>query len=221
MRQIAISPEPSELATWRLNTPGVGYSQVPSKLRELLKESLLKDQRGLCAYTGIRIEAENSHVEHLIPQTHCKDNQDIQYSNMVACYPAPDQGCQFGAKKKDCWPDSSQTVLFVSPRSNGCEARFQFDEQGRISPASVTDNAAGETIEKLGLGDNYLVALRKTAIKAVLLFKGIPLDKNQTNRKIAALNRKEEDGGTLDAFSFALKQVLNKHLLKINRIQNC
>ena len=114
-----------------------GYSLIPSDLLGEIKDSLIAEQRRLCAYTGIGINAEHSHIEHLLPQKHCQRGQeDVSYANMVACYPGTkDKYVPFGALVKANWPSRAEQHLFVSPRSAGCEARFLFRRRSKITSA--------------------------------------------------------------------------------------
>ncbi len=114
-----------------------------------------------------------SHIEHLVPQDHCQRGQeDVAYGNMVACYPAPNSAyVPFGALRKANWPSPAEQHLFVSPRSAGCERRFTFNIRGKISVAE-NDEAAGETVKRLGLDNKRLEDLRKEAIDATLQWHG-------------------------------------------------
>ena len=69
------------------------------------------------------------------------------------------------------WPSRAEQHLFVSPRSAGCEARFLFSERGRITVAQ-NDEAARETVKRLGLDHTRLEAMRREAISATLRWKG-------------------------------------------------
>ena len=231
MREIDPGHEPASITEWRAgsqNDINYGYDLIPGALRLSIKQALIADQRGLCAYTGIGIDASRSHIEHLLPQAHCKgeyENEDVAYRNMVACYPAPDSGyLPFGAIRKADWPSAEQQYLFVSPRSTGCEARFKFDIRGRIS-AAIDDDAARETVERLGLGHPRLEGLRREAVSATLELRGKKgkkwpmLDLPSARKRLASLENAENGGGQLEPFCFALKQGLRKHILRLERIR--
>jgi uncharacterized protein (TIGR02646 family) len=226
MRQISPRPEPVAFTEWRAgaqNDINYGYQLIPGELRGIVKDALIAEQRGLCAYTGIRIDASSSHTEHLLPQAHCRRGQeDVEYRNMVACYPAPGAGhVPFGALRKGSWPSREQQHLFVSPRSTGCENRFIFSLQGRISVAAH-DEAAGETVKPLGLDNKRLEDLRKAAISATLelgVKKAALLDLRSTRKRLAGLEAAEIAGGMLEPFCFALKQPLRKHIGRLESIR--
>jgi uncharacterized protein (TIGR02646 family) len=177
----------------------------------------MRDQGGLCAYTGIAIQPTHCHIEHLKAQDHCvKGEEDVAYSNMVACYPGTrDPYVPFGAKFKDKWPEPVEQHLFVSPRSAGCESRFVFSLGGKVNTANAGDVAAQATITKLGLDNRGLEAMRKEAIIATIE----PLDIAAARKRLAGLEHAESSDGPLEQFCFVLKQVLKKHISRLEGIR--
>jgi uncharacterized protein (TIGR02646 family) len=227
MREIDPGAEPVSFTEWRAgsqNDINYGYDLIPAELRVCIKEALIADQRGICAYTGISIDVSRSHIEHLLPQAHCKgeyEHEDVAYGNMVACYPAPGSGhVPFGAHRKADWPPPSEQYLFVSPRSTGCEARFKFDMRGKISVAG-NDNAARETVERLGLNHTRLEGLRREAISATLKWKEKKplLDLPSARKRLTSLENAENGEGRLEPFCFALKQALRKYISLVESIR--
>ncbi len=74
MREISRQDEPARFMEWRAgaqNDINYGYRLIPSDIRTEIKDALIAEQRGLCAYTGIGINAGHSHIAHLLPQAHC------------------------------------------------------------------------------------------------------------------------------------------------------
>jgi uncharacterized protein (TIGR02646 family) len=219
MRAISPRPEPIAFTNWRAasqNDINYDYDLMPGELRAEIKDALIADQGGLCAYTGIAIDASRSHIEHLLPQAHCRRGiEDVRYDNMVACYPEPGHGhVPFGAIRKGNWPSPAERPLFVSPRSDGCESRFSFNIRGKISVAD-DDKAAGETVRRLGLDHPRLEALRKEAIDATLHRLDLP----SARKRLTGLLRAEEAGGRLEPFCFALKQALRKYIVLLESIK--
>ena len=205
------------------NDINYGYRLIPGELLGEIKNALIAEQRGLCAYTGIGINAARSHIEHLLPQKHChRGQEDVDYRNMVACYPAPNSGhVPFGAHLKADWPSRAEQRLFVSPRSAGCERRFMFNIRGEISVAE-NDEAARETVKRLGLDSRGLVDLRRAAINATLEWYGRKqplLDLPSARKRLTRLEDAENEGGQLEPFCFALKQALRKHIKRLESIR--
>lgn len=200
------------------------YSQMSNETRSALLQSLLEEQGWLCAYTGLRIQEDerkgpDAHIEHLKAQEHCGYGEDVEYSNMVACYPRPNYKVEppYGAVPKKNWPDysdQSQVALFVSPLSNGCESRFSFAASGKISASSPTDAAAVATIQRLRLDHEELTAYRKAAIRATLSPNNKPfsLSVASAQLRLDGLRRSERSGAKLEQFCFVLRQALERHI---------
>ena len=177
-----------------------------------LKMHLIKEQGFLCAYTGHEVDENNSHVEHLKPQNECVGNEDIEYRNMVACFPynGGDLSYGYGAPIKGGWWDET---LFISPLSSKCERRFAFSWSGRIQENPKNHVAAKITIEVLGLSHKNLVHLRK---KAVVGFFGFgartrPLSKQEAIRLLRGID-KFDASGKLIPYCFMLKYLLEKYV---------
>jgi uncharacterized protein (TIGR02646 family) len=227
MREIGPPVEPAVFTEWRAgsqNDINYGYDLIPGDLKGRIKGALIDEQRELCAYTGIRVNADSSHIEHLLPQAHCQRGQeDVAYGNMVARYPAPNTSyVPFGALRKANWPSRAEQHLFVSPRSAGCEQRFTFSIRGKISAARESDEAAKETIKRLGLAHSRLEGLRREAIDATLKWHGKSpplLDLPSARKRLARLEEAEISGGRLEPFCFALKQALRKHIQRLQSIR--
>ena len=224
MQRIEKRGEPTELTRWRnefRNDPNFGYGLLCGKpAHEAVIRSLIAEQGGLCAYTGLRIHAEEmrgergvrhatAHVEHLLPQKYCTGahtGESVAYDNLVACFPGPNApAVTYGATFKKSWPAEEERTLFVSPLTSGCEDRFRFNNRGEITAARADDEAAKETIRRLGLDCKELNLLRKAAIMAALK----PSNPKQLRNR---LNSIERESGTYTVFRFVVRQVLARRL---------
>ena len=217
MRRVVKTNAPPELIQWASDNRELnhGYADlVGTNAHHKLKEKLLSEQGGLCAYTGRVISADSCHVEHLKPQTKCTEWEDVDYKNVVACFPADggDVTHGYGAPVKGGWWVEPE---FVSPLMDGCERRFSFSWSGHVYPNPEGHVAARITIEKLGLDNEGLKDLRHAQIRG---FFGLgartrarPLSVSQAAialRQIDAINHSE----SLVAFCFVLKQLLPKYI---------
>lgn len=176
MRHISKKSVPQALIKWRsdnrlvpenLTYGGGGFPQGD------VVAALVKEQKGLCAYTMLRIDETKCHVEHVKPQNECRKTdeqraqtgqgplrEDIDWSNMVACHPSPsDARAPYGAHVKEGWWVSGQ---FVSPLQASCESRLRFQMDGEVKGA---DAAAKVTVELLRLNEDTLKNKRELAIK--------------------------------------------------------
>jgi len=77
MKYIRKGNPPGELEIWFKKQP-IGEDGIRinctykdgmrTEVKEAIKKRLLRDQGWLCCYTGLRIEMESTHIEHLKPQ---------------------------------------------------------------------------------------------------------------------------------------------------------
>lgn len=169
---------------------------------------LVVEQFFLCAYAGVEITTETSHIEHLKPRNKCKRGEDVDYFNMVACFPVNggDETHGFGAPFKKGWWDPAN---FVSPLDKNCERRFTYTWSGRMKPAVDTDKPASETIKKLQLDSKGIVEHRLKAIKGFFGFvQGRdPISLNEAVKLLSVIDRPKRDG-RLTPFCFVLKRLL-------------
>lgn len=217
MKRIVKTNAPRELIAWceanREHNHTYG-DMLGTEAHQKLKGKLLKEQGGLCAYTGRRIEDQTSHVEHLKPQTACDEWEDVEYRNVVACFPADggDKSHGYGAPIKGGWWNEAN---FVSPLAEDCERRFRFSWSGHIYPNPEDHQAAKETIDVLLLDGTALQLLRKSRIDGFFGFgsrtRVRPL--SIVDAKKALSNIERVDGnGQLNEFCFVLKQLLPKYI---------
>jgi len=226
MRAIRKRTLPNMLVQWRQTCKAAHNASImPFDYEALRREatvisaveqSLYTEQGRICAYTGLSIDDENQpsfHIEHMSPQKYCKEGEDTEYSNLVACWPKPNSAfSDYGAVYKSDWPSSEEECYFIKPTSANCEARFTFKADGKLEPANPADNAACITIAKLNLNHKDLKNKRKRAIDAVLLLTESCgrqalmrlLDKYRLQEKLL------DAGGDieLNPFCFAIRQVL-------------
>ena len=192
MKYILKKTEPPAFSDWKkLANDGwqPTYEILSGEPKEAVKTALMKEQGYICCYCERLLTYADSHIEHFRPQSD-PDVDPLDFSNMLC-------SCQDQLKKgeprhcgvlKDDWFDSQ---LLISPLAPDCETRFAFIGDGRIKPTQETDEAAIETIARLGLDIPKLNAMRA---KTIDLF----LDKEITNEEmqqfVAGYLRKDENG---------------------------
>lgn len=230
MRKIEKRREPDEHRKWRSKFQGdinYGYDLMDSDHRLKVKQALLNEQGGICAYTGRAISQESSHIEHLLPQRAWKAYRglDVKYSNMAACWPEPGHKPEpkYGARFKDNWPAPGQESLFVSPLSSNCESRFIFGFRGNVT-TRPKDKAAAATVKKIGLDKPLLDDLRQIEIASVL-GKNRSLKLSEARFRLRAMEEAEAQlkrGARvqLRPYCFALKQALRRHISTLENIRS-
>jgi uncharacterized protein (TIGR02646 family) len=226
MKYIKKEQEPEELRFWfdsqfdedskRL---GCDYrNDLPSDVKRVLHNHLLTEQGFLCCYTGISINVDTSHVEHLKPYSICRQegkHEDVDYLNLLAAYPGGNyknadtpnrrsKKCPFGAHAKDDWYDSTN---LVSPLDEDCETRFIFYDSGKIEASNAEDTAAQKSIEKLTLNHERLKDLRKEAIDEALFPTDIELDESELRSFANGAYSVKGTDGKLPEFCFVIEQV--------------
>ncbi|WP_322907277.1 retron system putative HNH endonuclease [Paenibacillus campi] len=167
MRRIFKSREPSEFIKWkRKGGNKLTYKDLGGvhSLKNLLKQSLMKEQSKLCCYCENTLHDPESHIEHLKPQSAFPQYQ-LDYENMLAsCNGHTTQRMAHCGQKKDNWYEAN---LFISPLESSCEHRFIFTEGGAMLPRESSDESARVTIEQLGLNVDKLRNQRRAAIEGV------------------------------------------------------
>lgn len=226
MRTITKGAEPADLTAWKAQNralPNYCYGSLTAAHRLSIRTALVEEQKGLCAYTGRRIDIDSCHIEHLRPQSRCAVGEDVDYRNLVASVPAPNTPqLPYGAHKKADWPTVADEHLFVSPLSDGCAGRFSFRLNGEVEAGTPGDNAAAQTINRLGLNDPSLVNLRKAAIDATLQIRGrgpASIGIADARRRLRYLEEAEQQAGALEPYSFVLIQALDRQIQRIEKIR--
>ena len=217
MRHIRKTHPPAKLTAWLKDSKAkeldVSYKALHGKpAHKALKAQLLKEQGHLCAYTGREIEAKTAHMEHLKPQELCEGHEDVDYFNVVACFPANggDESHGYGAPFKKSWWDKD---LFLSPCSDEAERHLSFAWSGKVKAKPTNHAAAKKTIEVLKLDHPSLDSMRRKAIAGFFGFgrKLLPLKAEDAKRLLTKID-KLEGAHKLSAFAFALKQLLPRYI---------
>lgn len=217
MRAIKKRGQPAALIQWKAANAAspqnlfYGGGDFPG---EAVRRSLLSEQHHLCAYTLRRLKTATAceedgqdttascHIDHLLPQCRKVTGEDIDYQNMVACYP-PSQSkvaCEYGAVAKADYDPSKGG--FVSPLSPVVESHFEFDEKGGVK--GLSDDGAA-TIAVLKLDHKTLVNDRAAVIRGYLSPKGKKVSA-QAARRLADEIMKTDGKQCLHAYCVAVAQ---------------
>jgi len=169
MKQIIKQGEPQSFTDWKALANEdwqPTYAGLSGEPKKVVKEALMTEQGHLCCYCEQRLDNDDSHIEHLRPQSDPAVDP-LDFSNLLC-------SCQNQIKKgeprhcgnrKDDWFDHD---LLVSPFDPGCEERFAFAGNGLIKPVTDHDQAASVTIIRLGLDIPKINDLRSKAIEPFL-----------------------------------------------------
>ena len=226
MKFITKRKEPLRLRAWRRLTKTFADASFDTHQfpKDEVKRSLVDEQGGLCAYTMIRIDISNSHIEHLKPRTISKGegklHETTDYAgNLVACYPntglAETSACPFGADfRKSNW----DSQLFVTPLDGTCENRFRFNTDGKVSVAE-SDSGARWTSETLNLNEPSLVELRRSEIRrhGLSLNAGTVVTASEARRIAEDVCRKSR--GQFAEFCIAIRHAALDYASKLEKAQ--
>lgn len=169
MKHIVKQGEPPEFTDWKAIANEdwqPTYDTMPGDIKKAVNDALMSEQGYICCYCESRLIDKESHIEHFRPQSDPAVDA-LDFSNMLC-------SCQDRLKKgdprhcgnlKEDWFDET---LLVSPLDDGCEDRFIYTGDGRISPAAPDDHGAEQTIKRLGLNIPKLRDMRKKVIEPFL-----------------------------------------------------
>ncbi len=225
MKYIRKTGMPHEYKIWRDAVRGTSqenYPELQNPEKRILHSTLLEEQGWLCAYTMKRIDIMSSHIEHIKPQTLCRDElagSDLDYDNLVACFPGEGmkKGNRYGAQIKDNWWENGGAD-FVSPLHPACETRFQFDLSGGVS--AVRNHAgAKKTIEVLKLDHDSLIDDRKRVIREFLYGPNgdDPLPQAKALQAKSVIGSEQDAEGRFYEFCIAICDALDAHLKNLQK----
>lgn len=173
MRYIEKTDEPAEFAAWKRSGERLGnpdwtpsYDLLRNPEKSSVKRSLMAEQRGVCCYCERPITDDESHIEHIDPQSSVTGRaRTIDYDNILcSCLreESPRMPFTCGHARGD-WYGSG----YISPLEPDCASHFAYRDDGSIRPAHADDYRAAETITRLRLEDPILKAMRKGALDGI------------------------------------------------------
>ncbi len=201
MLWIARQEEPIELTDWRRENKKCAnhsYQSLPGNVQRAVKAALLRDQRYLCAYTMRRIAAETSHIEHFKARSK-HHNEEVSYSNMLACYPGGTVEIPYGAKNKR----AKGNVL--NPHDCEVDKEFRYAIDGQIIGNS---ELAKRTIEILNLNHELLCANRNEVMRS---WKQKLLAEKPSEGRCRQMLAAMEADERLPEYYGVIRQVLSDH----------
>jgi uncharacterized protein (TIGR02646 family) len=140
------------------------YKKLRSIKKRELRKILSEEQGFICCYCGQRIILEDSHIEHLQPQSTAA-HLSLNYDNLfVSCQAELQAGDPVHCgKAKNDWFDQD---LLVSPLQEDCAEFFEYSLAGEILPTKniLRSEAAQATIDRLQLNIPKLQAMRQAEI---------------------------------------------------------
>lgn len=169
MKHIVKGDEPEAFINWKLLSNDdwqPTFGNLPGEVKNVVRSALMAEQGWICCYCERRLSVEDSHLEHLRPQSDTEVDP-LDFANLLcSCQNQISRGePRHCGTLKDDW---NELEMMVSPLDPNCENRFVYDGDGLIRPAIAEDQGALMTIEKLGLAISKLNDLRARAIEPFL-----------------------------------------------------
>ena len=140
------------------------YDDIPSEVKKELKNYLIDEQGGLCAYCMARISEKESTIEHYIPRN--GDNADptlaIEYRNLLAV-------CCNGRKNginQHCDVSKGDELISIDPCRKSDIEQLYYKTSGKIC---CKNNEYSKDLDKtLNLNNATLINNRKAALISAL-----------------------------------------------------
>lgn len=169
MIHIKKSSPPAELArevAALRGTPDarVCYANLKTS-KQPVKDSLVQEQHGLCAYCMRRIKADGrSSIEHIIPQHDADgtphDRESVDYGNMLAV-------CRPNSGPLTCDRSRGNMPMRVNPLDASTLRGIRYTRDGEVCSADdAVDNDLKNTLN-LNSGDGYMCEGRAAVWRAV------------------------------------------------------
>lgn len=125
--------EPNDFTTYRLEQNAT-YEDMPKEVKIHLKESLLEEQGGLCAYCMKEIDTSSMQIEHFYPQSKYPKLQ-LTYSNLLAVCKGKGYISNNDSGKKyqpTCDNSKGDFELQINPLKEVCIKSISYKPDGEI-----------------------------------------------------------------------------------------
>lgn len=100
--------------------------------KQPIREMLVKEQHGLCAYCMRRIETdEKMNIEHFLPIKGYKDKV-LDYGNMLGCCRGDDGNEMDGSGTLCCDAAKKDRMITIDPRNQKMMEKIRYNRDGRI-----------------------------------------------------------------------------------------
>lgn len=127
MKYIKKEKEPNSLKNYR-SKQNSHYDNMPTEVKDNLRNSLLKEQGGICCYCMRRIKFTDMKIEHWIPRS-IHPNLTLTYTNLLgAC-----DGYENGPKLlRCCDTKKGNDIITINPLDLRCEDLIKYTYDGKI-----------------------------------------------------------------------------------------
>lgn len=222
MKHIIKEPEPEFFVEWK---HGESEDWKPSwkaldgerGVKSQLRKTLLKEQGYICCYCTMRINEENTHIEHFIPRSDLEKGSELEldYANLLASCDGVQEDPY--SDKRHCNARKGADLIPISPTDEDCESYFRYDIDGGILPTKEPGKKerAEKTISTLNLNINRLRSMRKEKIDSIFFDEEnnrLDLTHQEVELIIHQFNKRDKDG-RFEPFCSAVISILQNNFL--------
>lgn len=167
MKRVIKGTEPASFIEWKALANeewSPCYSILRNPEKQVLHQSLLREQGFVCCYCGNKIDLDTSHIEHFRPQNSF-GHLDLEYTNLHASC----QGETEEPKPAHCGHSKGNRfseAAYVSPLDEDCESQFRYTLIGQIESANA-NRPAMNMIDILSLDISFLNNRRKEKLEGI------------------------------------------------------
>lgn len=143
----------------------VNYDNLRETSKKALKEYLIKEQGGLCAYCMTRISLDKSTIEHYVPRNGINGDmsKSLDYDNLFAvCINERNSG----EKSRHCDVSKGDVLIKVDPRKESDVSQIKYKKDGEIY--SDNDDFENDLNNTLNLNIVTLKNNRRAALDSAL-----------------------------------------------------
>lgn len=153
--------EPVKLIQYR-NSMNSKFDDMDSDVKKVLRESLLEEQKYLCAYCMSRIRDDGDiKIEHL--KARDEDNE-LEYVNLLAVCKG-NEGQPY--RKTTCDTRKGNKSIAINPLNSDCMKTINYRNDGTIFSTDVTYDNDINDILNLNCKEGYLKRNRKAALDSL------------------------------------------------------
>lgn len=152
------SGEPARFAQYR-NSRNSKFDDMDQNVKKELRESLLQEQKYLCAYCMSRIKDDgNVKIEHFRARN---DDNELEYTNLLAVCKG-NEGQPY--RKTTCDTRKGNKSMTINPLSQACMGTIEYRNDGTIFSTDETYDNDINDILNLNCEEGYLKRNRKDAL---------------------------------------------------------
>lgn len=208
MRQIIKGNEPVSLTDFKVNFPTLKYENLSpghEVVRVDIRSFCLREQYYICGYCCDRISINNSHNEHIVPQSNTiGQSLTLDYNNIVV-------SCE---SKNHCGHKKKEQIIATTPLMISCENDIIYQLNGKMKH---TNPNAQNSINVLNLRNRGLTNKRKAVIDIILFeyvgnLDNLALEESYYLKMIMEEISQPDVDGKLEAFSPVVVNVLKQFL---------